>query len=63
MSSHLKDSNMFGEPMRTSSSGICYNIEIRDAYIPPWVVSGVCDAMRSNEGDFQARYLNFLPVY
>ncbi|KAG6427570.1 hypothetical protein SASPL_111816 [Salvia splendens] len=31
MSSQVKDSNMYSEPMRSSSPGICYNIEIRDA--------------------------------
>ena len=56
MSSQLKDSNMYSEPMRSSSSGISYSIELKDAYIPPWVVSGVCDAICSNGGDFQARY-------
>ncbi|XP_057778359.1 uncharacterized protein LOC130997117 [Salvia miltiorrhiza] len=57
MSSQQKDSNMYSEPMKSSSSGICYSIEIRDAYIPPWVISGVCDAMRSNGGDFQASFV------
>ncbi|XP_042053497.1 protein downstream neighbor of Son-like [Salvia splendens] len=57
MSSQLKDSNMYSEPIRSSSSGICYSIELRDAYIPPWVVSGVCDAMCSNGGNFQASFV------
>ncbi|XP_047977157.1 protein downstream neighbor of Son [Salvia hispanica] len=57
MSSQLKDSNMYSEPMRSSSSGISYSIELKDAYIPPWVVSGVCDAICSNGGDFQASFV------
>lgn len=59
MSSQLKDSIMDSEPKRSSSTGICYSIEIRDAYLPPWVICGICNAMRSNGGDFQARYPNF----
>lgn len=64
MSSQVKDSNMYSESMRSSSPGICYSIEITDAYIPHWVISGVCDTLRANGGDFQARYLNlsFLSV-
>ncbi|XP_047961431.1 uncharacterized protein LOC125206186 [Salvia hispanica] len=53
----VKDSNMYSEAMRSSSPGICYSIEIRDAYIPPWVISGVCDTLRSNGGDFQASFV------
>ncbi|KAH6806192.1 hypothetical protein C2S51_031023 [Perilla frutescens var. frutescens] len=56
MSSQLKDSNMDIEPI-SSSTGICYSVEIRDAYLPPWVISGVCNAMRSNGGDFQASFV------
>lgn len=59
VSSQLKDYSMNSEAMRSSSSSICYSIEIKDAYIPPWIISGVCDAMCSKGGDFQARYLNF----
>ncbi|KAL1549247.1 protein downstream neighbor of Son-like [Salvia divinorum] len=53
----VKDYNMYSESMRSSSPGICYSIEIRDAYIPPWVISGVCNTMCSNGGDFQASFV------
>ncbi|KAL0374761.1 UNVERIFIED_CONTAM: hypothetical protein Sradi_3391800 [Sesamum radiatum] len=52
----LHDSNMDSEPNRTSSAGICYSVEIRDTYLLPWVICGICDAMRSNGGDFQASF-------
>ncbi|KAK6145727.1 hypothetical protein DH2020_022547 [Rehmannia glutinosa] len=55
MSSQLKDSSMDSEP-KSSSAGICYSVEIRDAYLPPWVICGICDAMRSNGGDFQVSF-------
>lgn len=63
MSSHLKESNIDSEPFRSSSTGICYSVEIKDAYLPPWVISGVCNAMRSNGGEFQARYPNSSLVF
>ncbi|KAL2250863.1 UNVERIFIED_CONTAM: hypothetical protein Sindi_2208600 [Sesamum indicum] len=56
ISSQLQDSNMDSEPTRTSSAGMCYSVEIRDTYLPPWVICGICDAMRSNGGDFQASF-------
>ncbi|KAK6131621.1 hypothetical protein DH2020_034635 [Rehmannia glutinosa] len=56
MSSQLKDSSMDSEP-KSSSAGICYSVEIRDAYLPPWVICGICDAMRSNGGDFQVSFV------
>ncbi|KAL0410210.1 UNVERIFIED_CONTAM: hypothetical protein Slati_3610700 [Sesamum latifolium] len=56
ISSQLHDSNMDSEPNRTSSAGICYSVEIRDTYLPPWVICGICDAMCSNGGDFQASF-------
>lgn len=57
MSSQLKESNIDSEPFRSSSTGICYSVEIKDAYLPPWVISGVCNAMRSNGGEFQASFV------
>ncbi|PIN20246.1 hypothetical protein CDL12_07067 [Handroanthus impetiginosus] len=56
VSSQLKDSNMDGEP-RSSAAGICYSVEIRDSCIPPWAICGICNAMRSNGGDFQASFV------
>lgn len=57
MSFQLKDPNMDIEPNGTSA-GICNSVEIMDTYLPPWVISGICDVMRSKGGDFQARYPN-----
>ncbi|PIN22907.1 hypothetical protein CDL12_04373 [Handroanthus impetiginosus] len=54
ISSQLKECNM-DSVSRSSSAGICYSVEISDAYIPPWVICGICSAIRSNGGDFQAR--------
>ncbi|KAL3642771.1 hypothetical protein CASFOL_013586 [Castilleja foliolosa] len=55
LSSQLKDSSMDSEP-KSSSSGVCHIVEIKDAYLPPWVISGICNAMRSNGGDFQVSF-------
>ncbi|KAL6507801.1 hypothetical protein OROGR_023996 [Orobanche gracilis] len=53
--SQLKDSYMDSDP-KSSYAGICYIVEVRDAYLPPWVVSGICDVMRSHGGDFQSSF-------
>ncbi|KAL3628163.1 hypothetical protein CASFOL_027209 [Castilleja foliolosa] len=55
LSSKLKDSSMDSEP-KISSAGICYSVEVQDAYLPPWVISGICNVMRSNDGDFQVSF-------
>ncbi|CAA0818777.1 Unknown protein [Striga hermonthica] len=55
LSSQLKDSNKDSEP-KSSSAGICYSVEIKDTYLPPWVISGICNAMKCNGGDFQASF-------
>ncbi|GER26924.1 protein downstream neighbor of Son [Striga asiatica] len=55
LSSRLKNSNTDSEP-KSSGSGICYSVEIKDAYLPPWVISGICNAMLSNGGDFEASF-------
>ncbi|XP_073046098.1 uncharacterized protein [Primulina eburnea] len=40
-----------------SLSGICYSIDITDVYLPPWVICGICNAIRSNGVDFQASFV------
>ncbi|KAL6521213.1 hypothetical protein OROGR_017782 [Orobanche gracilis] len=55
MSSQLKDSYMDSDP-KSSYAGICYIVEVRDAYLLPWVVSGICDVMRSHGGNFQSSF-------
>ncbi|KAG8376834.1 hypothetical protein BUALT_Bualt09G0105100 [Buddleja alternifolia] len=57
ISSQLKESDIDTEPNRGSSPGICFSVEIRDSYLPPWVISGICSAMCSNGGDFQASFV------
>lgn len=52
-----KDSDMDSAPCSDSSSGISYSIEINDVYLPPWVISGICNAMLSNGVDFQASFV------
>ncbi|GER41831.1 protein downstream neighbor of Son [Striga asiatica] len=55
LSFQLKDCNKDSEP-KSSSAGICYSVEIKDTYLPPWVISGICNAMKCNGGDFQASF-------
>jgi len=45
-----------GGSMDGSTCGICYSIEIKNAYLPPWIVCSLCTAMCSNGGSFEARY-------
>ncbi|KAL9247062.1 hypothetical protein vseg_020533 [Gypsophila vaccaria] len=35
---------------------VCYSIELRGAYLPPWVVSSVCSAMCSDGKSFEASF-------
>ncbi|XP_028066211.1 uncharacterized protein LOC114269153 isoform X3 [Camellia sinensis] len=49
----LKEFNMKDE---SSSSGFCYSIEIKDAYLPPWVISSFCEAMCSEGMSFEASF-------
>lgn len=50
----LKEFNMKDE---SSSSGFCYSIEIKDAYLPPWVISSFCEAMCSEGMSFEASFV------
>ncbi|XP_073135112.1 uncharacterized protein [Henckelia pumila] len=52
-----KESDMNSAPYSDSSSGICYSIDIRDVYLPPWVIGGICNALCSNGVDFQASFV------
>ncbi|CAI9097535.1 OLC1v1033987C1 [Oldenlandia corymbosa var. corymbosa] len=55
---HLSSKDLNGEVelARGSSPGICYSVEIKDTYLPPWVVTSVCSAMASDGKSFEARY-------
>lgn len=46
-----------GEPMDGSTCGICYSIEIKDAYLPPWIVCSLCTAMCSDGMSFEASFV------
>lgn len=37
-------------------AGLSYIIEIKDAYIPPWVICSICATMGSEGRSFEARY-------
>lgn len=39
-----------------SSYSLCSSVEIKDAYIPPWVISSICAVLGSEERSFEARY-------
>jgi len=40
----------------SSGTAICYSIEIKDTFLPPWIVSGICAAMSSDGRSFESRY-------
>lgn len=43
--------------MCAPTSDSYYSIELKDAYLPPWIISSVCDAIKLNGDDtFEARY-------
>uniref|UniRef100_A0A5B6YNA1 Protein downstream neighbor of Son n=1 Tax=Davidia involucrata TaxID=16924 RepID=A0A5B6YNA1_DAVIN len=52
----LKECNMNDEPNQGSSAGFCYSIEIKDAYIPPWIICSVCEALSSEAMSFEASF-------
>jgi hypothetical protein len=51
-----KGSSKDGESVKGSSAGLCYCIEIKDAYLPPWIMCSICDVMSSEGRSFEARY-------
>jgi len=48
------------ESSQGSSTGLLSSIEIKDAYIPSWIVCRVCALMDSDGRSFEARYDKFL---
>ncbi|KAE9621717.1 hypothetical protein Lalb_Chr01g0017711 [Lupinus albus] len=48
----MKDS----ESAQRSSDDLCCSIEIKDAFLPPWIISGICALMGSEGRSFEARY-------
>ncbi|GJX67090.1 protein downstream neighbor of Son [Tanacetum coccineum] len=51
----LQESATTSEPNQGSDS-TC-SINIKDAYLPPWIIRSVCDALASNGGDFEASFM------
>lgn len=46
-----------GEFMQSSSSNLfCSSVEIKDSFIPPWIICSICAVMGSEGGSFEARY-------
>lgn len=45
------------EPNDDSASDYCYSIEIKDAYLPPWIICSVCDAIESDGSSFEASFV------
>lgn len=45
-----------GEPQQGSSSGLCSSVEVKDAYLPPWVICSLCALLSSEGRSFEARY-------
>ncbi|RVW89751.1 hypothetical protein CK203_047203 [Vitis vinifera] len=50
----LKGSNMEGEANGSVSAGLSYSIEIKDVYIPPWIICRICATMGSEGRSFEA---------
>lgn len=57
MSVSLKESNMTGEPNQGSASGFCYSIEIRDSYLPPWIIANLCDYLKSGGSSYETSFV------
>lgn len=45
-----------GELNQGSSPSLCYSIEIKDAYLPPWVICNICAIMGSEGRSFEASF-------
>ncbi|PRQ44272.1 hypothetical protein RchiOBHm_Chr3g0477411 [Rosa chinensis] len=44
--------------MQSISSGLCSSVEIKDAFIPPWIICSVCAVVGSEGGSFEASFTN-----
>ncbi|XP_021776028.1 protein downstream neighbor of son homolog isoform X2 [Chenopodium quinoa] len=40
-----------------SKTGVCYSIEVKDAYLPPWIISSLCAVMGSEGRSFEACFV------
>ncbi|XP_031129127.1 protein downstream neighbor of Son [Ipomoea triloba] len=52
-----KESSGSGESNMGHSQGICYSIEIKDRYLPPWIISNTCYAVCSRGTSFEASFV------
>ena len=43
------------ESMQHLPSGPCSSVEIKDAYIPPWIICSICAVVGSEGRSFEAR--------
>ena len=50
------------ENERVVAAGLFYSIEIKDAYIPPWIICNICATMGSEGRSFEARYEPFVTM-
>ncbi|KAB1205646.1 hypothetical protein CJ030_MR7G017818 [Morella rubra] len=50
-----KGASNYGEHLQGPSPGMCYSIEIKDSYVPPWIVCSICAVMGSEGRSFEAR--------
>lgn len=57
MSVPSKDTIRAGEPSLRCSPGICYSIEIKDRYLPPWIISSICHTVCSHGTCFEASFV------
>ncbi|XP_059463104.1 uncharacterized protein LOC132191966 isoform X2 [Corylus avellana] len=49
-----KGSGKDGGSVKGSSAGLCYCIEIKDAYLPPWIICSIWEVMSSEGRSFEA---------
>ncbi|CAH9098910.1 unnamed protein product [Cuscuta epithymum] len=52
-----KNSARAGEPSPGHSPGICYSMEVKDRYLPPWIISSICYAVCSHGTSFEASFV------
>ncbi|XP_061374756.1 uncharacterized protein LOC133316978 [Gastrolobium bilobum] len=46
-----------GESAQGSSDSLCCSIEIKDAFLPPWIICGVCTLLGSEGRNFEASFV------
>lgn len=39
------------------STNVSYAVEIKEGFLPPWVISGICAAIGANEENFEASFV------